>query len=66
MIRRFERTAYVTMPHATFALIVAGGMVVETPPIARWTIGKELAKVIGYYRGRYPEMEWRSSYDSPF
>ncbi len=60
MIRRFERTVFLTMQHATFALTVVSGVVTEAPPIARWAVGEPLTKVIGYYRNKYPEMEWRT------
>lgn len=40
----------ISLPYATFGLIVRDGVVVDAPPIARWTIGKPEVTVVAYYR----------------
>lgn len=46
------RIIQVLLPHATFGLIVSGGMIVEAAPIARWAVGRGEREVAGYYRRR--------------
>ena len=41
---------WVSMEHATFGLRCDQGVVVEAPPIARWTVGLPEARVAAYYR----------------
>lgn len=43
---------WVSLPHATFALAVRGGVVVDGPPIARWTVGRDAAGVLAYFARR--------------
>ena len=38
------------MRHATFGLRIDRGVIVEAPPIARWTIGLPETRVAAYYR----------------
>lgn len=48
---------WVSLPWATFGLRVEGGRVVEAPPIARWAVGRDEAKVADYYRARGARFE---------
>jgi hypothetical protein len=41
---------YVSLSYATFGLITQDGRIAEAPPIARWTIGKQVNEVAAYYR----------------
>lgn len=41
-----------SLPHATFALVVRDGLVVEAAPITRWCIGRRERDVADYYRRR--------------
>ena len=43
---------YISLPYATFALIITNGVISDAPPIARWTIGKTAQWVIKYYEGK--------------
>lgn len=50
-----ERLIWVSLPHATFGLVVRGGKVVGFPPIAARTVrglGGDERAVARYYRGR--------------
>jgi hypothetical protein len=46
------RWIWVSLPYATFALVVAGGRVVDAAPIARKSIGHDERQVADYYRRR--------------
>lgn len=41
---------WISLPYATFGLVLERGKVVQAPPIARWTIGKTMSTVVNYYR----------------
>lgn len=41
---------WVSLPHATFAVVTRDGRVVDAAPIARWTIGKPERQVADYFR----------------
>ena len=43
---------WVSQEHATFLLVVEKGIVVDAPPIARWTLGKDAKWLKNYYRLR--------------
>lgn len=43
---------WVSQEHATFLLVVEKGIVVDAPPIARWTLGKDAKWLKAYYRLR--------------
>ena len=43
---------WVSLPYATFGLRIDGGLIVEAPPIAHWTMGLPEARVAAYYRKR--------------
>lgn len=47
-----KRWIWVSMPHATFAVAVAHGVVVEAAPIARWAVGKPEHVVAAHFRRR--------------
>lgn len=47
-----EQWIWVSLRHATFGLAVRDGVVVDAPPIARWTLGKDERRVADYYRRR--------------
>lgn len=40
---------YISLPRYTILLLVKGEIVVDAPPIARWTIGKTRREVLDYY-----------------
>lgn len=42
----------VTLPYATFGIVVADGQVIDSAPIARWTVGRSWADVAAYFRRR--------------
>lgn len=41
---------HVSLPCATFAVIVRNGVVVDAAPIARWAVGKDERFVANFYR----------------
>lgn len=41
---------WVSLPHATFGLVVRAGVVTEAAPIARWTIGEPASRIWRYFR----------------
>ncbi|MET8864657.1 hypothetical protein ABZW11_17105 [Nonomuraea sp. NPDC004580] len=45
-----ERWVWVSMPHATFAVVVRDGRVSDAAPIARWAVGKPERQVADYFR----------------
>lgn len=47
-----DRWIWVSLPFATFALVVRDGLVVDAAPIARWSIGRRELDVADYYRRR--------------
>lgn len=47
-----KKWVWVSMPHATFALAVERGVVVQAAPIARWAVGKREHEVAAYLRKR--------------
>jgi len=47
----------VSLPHATFGLVVHDGWVVDAAPIARWAIGKRERYVADYFRRRGARFE---------
>jgi hypothetical protein len=48
---------WVSMPHATFALLVRDGVVVDAPPIARYLIGRTIHAALFYCAGRHARIE---------
>jgi hypothetical protein len=40
----------VLLPHSNFGFRVAGGVVVEAPPLADWAQGIPIINVLAYYR----------------
>ena len=47
-----ERWIWVSLPWATFGLVVSGGRVMDAAPIARKSIGRDEREVAAYYRSR--------------
>lgn len=47
-----EPSIYVSLPEYTILLVVEDGVVVQAPPIARWTVGKTRMEVILYFMRR--------------
>jgi hypothetical protein len=41
---------HIDVGYACFGLIVEDGIVVDAPPIARWTLTKKVEDVIMYYK----------------
>lgn len=48
---------YISLPYATFALVLHAGLVTRTAPIAVWAIGKGEARVLDYYRRKGASIE---------
>ena len=46
------RWIWVSLPHATFALVVTDGTVTDAAPIARWAVGKDEGSVARHFRQR--------------
>jgi hypothetical protein len=40
-----EQLVYVSLPYATYGIIVKDGKVIDTAPLARWMIGQSTKKV---------------------
>ena len=38
----------ITLPYACFGIIIEDFIVTETPPIAKWMIGKSLVKIVDW------------------
>jgi hypothetical protein len=56
--RAMPDTAYsVSLPYATFALVLRDGIVTRAAPIAGWAVGKEEARVLRYYRRKGATVE---------
>lgn len=49
------RWIWVSLPYATFALASRDGRIVETAPIARWSLGKDESFVADFYRKKGAE-----------
>lgn len=47
-----EPDIYVSLPKYTILLVIEDGVVVEAPPIARWTIGKTRWDILQYFMQR--------------
>lgn len=45
-----DRCAWVSQPHATFGIVTKDGRVIDAPPIARWSIGRDERSVAAYFR----------------
>jgi len=48
---------WVSLPFATFGLAIAEGVVIATPPIARYAKGWPEARVWSYFEGRGATVE---------
>lgn len=46
---RNEIHYWISLPYATFMIISSNDIIIEAPPIAKWTIDKETKYVINYY-----------------
>lgn len=49
---------YISLPHATFGLVVEKGIVIEAPPIAKWTLDKQIEVVEKYYLKKGAVVKW--------
>jgi hypothetical protein len=52
-----ERDLWVSLPWATFVLVVSDGRIREAPPIAHWCEGKEASSIRAYWAGRGARIE---------
>ncbi len=43
---------WISMPHATFGLVAANGVIVKTAPISKLSLGRTVDDVIRYYQNR--------------
>lgn len=50
---------WINLSYATFGLVVRNGIVIQAPPIARWTIGKSSYSVTNYYNNKGAKIEYR-------
>lgn len=48
---------YVSLPYATFALVLRADVVTRAAPIAGWAIGKDEARVLEWYRRKGATIE---------
>jgi hypothetical protein len=51
---------YVRLSYASFGLVVFDKKVIDAPPIAKWTIGRDLTDVIKFYKNKGAEIIWQS------
>lgn len=51
-------TYWVSLDHATFGLVARKGRIVDAPPIARWTKGKEAIFVLDHFRRKGAVIDW--------
>lgn len=51
-----EYALYVSLPKYTVLLVVKDRIIVEAPPIARWTVGRVWFGVLRYFRSQ-PDCE---------
>lgn len=52
MINRWSGLVRVSLPWATFGLVVVDGKIAEAAPVAGWSTGKPIESVAAYYRRR--------------
>lgn len=53
------RLAWIDLPYACFGLVIgARGVVVDAPPIARWTMGRHWAEVANYFTAKKGMRRW--------
>ena len=45
-----DRTVWISLDYATFGLVMHGGIIIDAPPITRWTLGKRERYIATYYR----------------
>ena len=50
---------WINLSYATFGLVVRNGIVIQAPPIARWTIGKSSYSVTNYYNNKGAKIEYK-------
>jgi hypothetical protein len=48
-----DRCTWVSLPHATFAIITKDGRVIDAPPIAKWATGRDERPLADYYHERW-------------
>jgi len=47
---------YIRLPYICFTLSVTKNTVIDAPPVAKWSIGKNVSKVIKYYLNKKAEI----------
>ncbi len=45
-----EFDLYISLPRYTVLVLVEDSIVVDAPPIVRWTVGRTLYQVVSYYK----------------
>jgi hypothetical protein len=49
---------WVSLPYATFGLVVHNAVVWAAPPIASWAVGRSEHEVYGYYQRKGADLRW--------
>jgi len=44
---------YISISYATFLIIEENGIVIDTAPIARKSMGRNISSVLSYYKNRF-------------
>ena len=42
----------ITTNYACFAIITKDNLVIKAPPIAKWTVGKNIDSILNYYKNK--------------
>lgn len=53
-----ESVLWVSLPWATFGLVVRDGRVAEAAPIARYAVGWKVKRAVDYFTGRGAVVTW--------
>jgi len=48
---------YISLGYATFLLVCENGKIKDAPPIAKWTIGKDVGYIVDYFMKRNAYIE---------
>jgi hypothetical protein len=49
---------WVSLPYATFGLVVRNAVVWAAPPIASWAVGRSEYEVYAYYQRKGADLRW--------